>query len=97
MNRAGVGKIVRLTLAVITGAIAISAYAGVVGLTGGGVFGGGLLLVAWIAVELAIIKPYSWFHPTYLNTVIVVPGMSWTTSLATQTARLELRDTQLHS
>jgi hypothetical protein len=148
MNRAGVGKIVRVAAAVITGAIALSGYAGVVGLVGGGisfgdtidarlpfgslflaglallaivavpmtvasvaagrgtrygaeiVFGAGLLLVAWIAVELAFIRAYSWFHPTYLGAAIVVLGLSWlmnrTASAAAPPARLELRDTQLH-
>jgi hypothetical protein len=148
MNRAGVGKIVRVAAAVITGAIALSGYTGVVGLVGGGisfgdtidarlpfgslflaglallaivavpmtvasvaagrrtrygadiVFGAGLLLVAWIAVELAFIRAYSWFHPTYLVAAIVVLGLSWlmnrTASPAAPPATLELRDTQLH-
>ena len=123
---AGVGKIVRVAAAVITGAIALSGYTGVVGLVGGGisfgdtidarlpfpgslflaglallaivavpmtvasvaagrgtrygadiVFGAGLLLVAWIAVELAFIRAYSWFHPTHLGAAIVVLGLSW--------------------
>jgi hypothetical protein len=101
MNPAGVGKIVRVTAAVITGAIALSGYAGVVGLLGGGisfgdtidarlpivavpmtvasvaagrgmrygadiVFGAGLALVAWIAVELAFIEAYAGFiRPTW--------------------------------
>ena len=125
MSKAGGGKIVRVTSAVITGVIALSGYAGVVGLMGGGisfgdtinarlpfgslvlagaallaivavpmtvaavaagratrhspdiVFGAGLLLVAWIAVELAFIKAYSWFHPTYLVAAIVVLGLGW--------------------
>ena len=119
------GKIIRVTSAVTTGIIAFSAYAGVVGLVGGGisfgdtidarlpfgslvlagaallsivalpmtaaaiaaardtrrsadiVFGAGLLLVAWIAVELAFIKAYSWFHPTYLVAAIAVLGLGW--------------------
>jgi hypothetical protein len=148
MNPAGIGKIVRVTAAVITGAIALSAYAGVVGLLGGGisfgdtidarlpfgslflaglallaivavpmtvasiaacrglrygvdiVFGAGLALVTWIAVELAFIKAYSWFHPTYLVAAIVVLGLSWlmnrTASPVTRPAKLELQDTQLH-
>jgi hypothetical protein len=148
MNMAGLGKIVRVTSAVVTGAIALSGYAGVVGLLGGGlsfgdtinarlpfgslflaglallaivavpmtvasvaagrglrhgpdiVFGAGILLVAWIAVELAFIKAYSWFHPTYLVAAIVVLGLGWlmnrTASPAAQPARLELEDTQLH-
>jgi hypothetical protein len=147
MNMAGVGKIVRVTAAVVTGAIALSGYAGVVGLLGGGisfgdtidarlpfgslflaglallaivavpmtvasvaagrgmrygadiVFGAGLLLVAWIAVELAFIKAYSWFHPTYLVAAIVVLGLSWLMNLtawpAARPARLELQDTIL--
>jgi len=36
------------------------------------VMGAGLLLVAWIAIELAFIKSYSWFHPTYLALGILV-------------------------
>ena len=148
MNTAGVNKIIRLTAALITGAIALSGYAGVVGLLGGGisfgdtidarlpfgslfvaglallaivavpmtvasvaagrgmrysadiVFGAGLVLVGWIAVELAFIKAYSWFHPTYLVAAIVVLGLSWlmkrTGSQTTWPATLELRDTQLH-
>ncbi len=148
MNTAGVNKIIRLTAALITGAIALSGYAGVVGLLGGGisfgdtidarlpfgslflaglallaivavpmtvasvaagrgmrysadiVFGAGLVLVGWIAVELAFIKAYSWFHPTYLVAAIVVLGLSWlmnrTGSQTAWPATLELRDTQLH-
>jgi hypothetical protein len=148
MNTAGVDKIIRLTAALITGAIALSGYAGVVGLLGGGisfgdtidarlpfgslfmaglallaivavpmtvasvaagrgmrysadiVFGAGLVLVGWIAVELAFIKAYSWFHPTYLVAAIVVLGLSWlmnrTGSQTAWPATLELRDTQLH-
>ena len=149
MNTAGAGKIVRVTAAAGAGAIALSGYAGVVGLMGGGisfgdaidarlpfgslflagmallaivagpmtvasvaagrgmrhaadiVFGAGLLLVAWIAVELAFIEAYSWFHPTYLLAAIVVLGLgrlvNRTASLAVQPARRELRDTQLRS
>ena len=148
MNTAGVNEIIRLTAALITGAIALSGYAGVVGLLGGGisfgdtidarlpfgslfvaglallaivavpmtvasvaagrgmrysadiVFGAGLVLVGWIAVELAFIKAYSWFHPTYLVAAIVVLGLSWlmnrTGSQTAWPATLELRDTQLH-
>jgi hypothetical protein len=148
MNTAGVNKIIRLTAALITGAIALSGYAGVVGLLGGGisfgdtidarlpfgslfvaglallaivavpmtvasvaagrgmrysadiVFGAGLVLVGWIAVELAFIKAYSWFHPTYLVAAIVVLGLSWlmnrTGSQTAWPATFELRDTQLH-
>jgi hypothetical protein len=148
MNTGGVNKIIRLTAALITGAIALSGYAGVVGLLGGGisfgdtidarlpfgslfvaglallaivavpmtvasvaagrgmrhsadiVFGAGLVLVGWIAVELAFIKAYSWFHPTYLVAAIVVLGLSWLMNRpGSQTAwpaTLEVRDTQLH-
>jgi protein-S-isoprenylcysteine O-methyltransferase Ste14 len=148
MNTAGVDKIIRLAAALITGAIALSGYAGVVGLLGGEisfgdtidarlpfgslfmaglallaivavpmtvasvaagrgmrysadiVFGAGLVLVGWIAVELAFIKAYSWFHPTYLVAAIVVLGLSWlmnrTGSQTAWPATLELRDTQLH-
>lgn len=41
------------------------------------VIGAGLLLVAWIAVELAFIKSYSWFHPTYLGLAILVLISGW--------------------
>ena len=37
MNTAGADKIVRVTAAAVTGAIALSGYAGVVGLLGGGI------------------------------------------------------------
>ena len=37
----------------------------------------GLLLVVWIGVELAFIKAYSWFHPTYLAAAVVVLGLGW--------------------
>jgi hypothetical protein len=125
VNRATTSKIVRVTSAIVTGLIALTAYGGVVGLVGGGisfgeiidarlpfgslvlagaalltivavpmtvasiaairatphsadlVFGAGLLLVVWIAVELAFIKVYSWFHPTYLVAAIVVLGLGW--------------------
>jgi hypothetical protein len=111
--------------AVLTGTIALSAYAGVVGLVGGAisfgetinarlpyqslflagmalllvvaapmtaaavaclrdlhyaselVIGAGLLLVAWIAIELAFIKSYSWFHPTYLGLAMQVLISGW--------------------
>jgi hypothetical protein len=111
--------------AVLAGVIALSAYAGAVGLVGGGisfgetinarlpygslflggiallffvalpmtvaavaalrnvrnasdiVMGAGLLLVAWIAIELAFIKSYSWFHPTYLGLGILVVLCGW--------------------
>jgi hypothetical protein len=146
MKPAGVGKIVRVTAAVITGAVALSGYAGVVGLLGGGisfgdtidgrlpfgslflaglallvivavpmtvasvaagrgvrhgadiVFGAGLALVAWIAVKLAFIEAYSWFHPTYLVAAIVVLGLGWLmkrTASPAQPARLELQGTPL--
>ena len=109
----------------LTGIIALSAYAGVVGLVGGGisfgevinarlpfhslflggvallvfvaapmtaaavaclrnlphdsefVIGAGLLLVAWIAIQLAFIKSCSWFHPTYLGPAIFVIICGW--------------------
>jgi hypothetical protein len=41
------------------------------------VFAAGLLLVVWIGVELAFIKAYSWFHPTYLAAAVVVLGLAW--------------------
>ena len=43
------------------------------------VFGAGLLLVAWIGVELAFIQVYSWFHPTYLAAAFVALGPSGAT------------------
>ena len=115
----------RIGTAILTGIIALSAYAGVVGLVGGAisfgetinarlpyqslflagmalllvvaapmtaaavacirdlryatelVIGAGLLLVAWIAVQLAFIKSYSWFHPTYLALAILVLICGW--------------------
>jgi hypothetical protein len=118
-------KIIRFTAVAVTGLIALSAYAGVVGLLGGGisfgetidarlpfgslilaglallafvavpmtiaavaaakdthrsadlVFAAGLLLVVWIGVELAFIKAYSWFHPTYLAAAVAVLGLAW--------------------
>ena len=121
MNTADGGKIIRVTATAVTGAIALSRYAGArpcwaagsrgalgarlpferlcsggygiagdrCGADGGGlgaagrsryrrrhVFGAGLLLVAWIAVEL-FIKACSWFHPTYLLAAIVVLGLGW--------------------
>ena len=114
---------IRIIAAVVTGAIALTGYAGTVGLVGGGltfgpaidarlpfqslvlaglallafvalpmtiaalaaqqdrrfsgdlVFASGLMLVLWIAVQLAFIKTYSWFHPTYLAAAIVVLGL----------------------
>jgi hypothetical protein len=131
--------------AVLTGIIAISAYAGVVGgaisfgetinarlpfhslflagialllvvaapLTAAGVacirdlryaselvIGAGLLLIAWIAVELAFIKSYSWFQPTYLGLAILVlirgfllerAGSADAQSTASQQAEPQLR------
>ena len=125
MGTTASNKIIRRTAAVGTGLIALSAYAGVVGLLGGGisfgetidarlpfgslilaglallaivavpmtiasvaaakgthhgpdlVFAAGLLLVIWIGVELAFIKAYSWFHPTYLVAAIVVLSLGW--------------------
>lgn len=141
------GRTVRVTSAAVTGLIAFSAYAGAVGLIGGGitfgdtidarlpfgslvlagaallaivaipmtvasvaggrharhgadiVFGAGLLLVGWIAVELAFIKAYSWFHPTYLVAAIVVLGLGWLMNRAASPtawqARSELPATHL--
>ena len=125
MGTTASNKIIRRIAAAVTGFIALSAYAGVVGLLGGGIsfgetidarlpFGSlilaglallaivavpmsiaavaaakgtqhgpdlvsaaGLLLVVWIGVELAFIKAYSWFHPTYLAAAIVVLGLAW--------------------
>jgi hypothetical protein len=110
----------RVASAVLAAAIAVSAYAGVVGLVGGGITFGedidqrlpwdshvlagvalllfvalpmtaaavalwrrtphsvdlleaaGVVLVVWIAVELAFIRAYSWFHPTYLLIAVAV-------------------------
>lgn len=147
MSTPGVGKIVGVSSAVVTAAIALSGYAGVVGLVGGGisfgdaidarlpfaslvlagvallvivaapmtvasvaagrgsrhgahlVFGAGLLLVAWIAVELAFIQAYSWFHPTYLVAATVVLGLGWLmdrTASVVHPTMPQLRDSQLH-
>ena len=42
------------------------------------VFAAGLMLVLWIAVQLAFIKTRtSWFHPTYLAAAIAVLGLGW--------------------
>jgi hypothetical protein len=41
------------------------------------VFASGLLLVLWIAVQLAFIQTYSWFDPTYLGAAAVVLGLAW--------------------
>ena len=116
---------VQIITAVVAGVTALSGYAGVVGLVGGGlsfgpeidarlpfdslvlagfallcfvalpmtvatvvslrpsrftndlVYGAGLLLVAWIGIELAYIKVYSWFHPTYLAVAVVVLALGW--------------------
>jgi len=144
MRTDGANKIIRVTSAVVTAAVALSAYAGVVGLIGGGisfgdtvndllpfgslfvagvalltvvgvpmtvatvaagrdvrhaadiVFGAGLLLVAWIGVELAFIQAYSWFHPTYLAVAIVVLGLAWlmnqTNPSAASSTTVELHD-----
>lgn len=63
------------------------------------VFGAGLLLIAWIAVELAFIKEYSWFHPTYLAAALVVLGLGWLmqriSSPTARQPRRQLHDTQL--
>jgi hypothetical protein len=45
--------------------------------SGDAILGSGLLLVFWIAVQLAFIKTYSWFHPTYLAAAMVVLGLGW--------------------
>ena len=147
MSKTGRGKIIRVASAVTTAVIALSGYAGVVGLMGGGisfgdtinarlpfgslalagaallvivavpmtvaaiaagrdtrhsadiVFGAGLVLVAWIAVELAYIKVYSWFHPTYLVAAIVVLGLGWlmnpVASPTARQARSELGETRV--
>jgi hypothetical protein len=110
----------RAAASAFAAAIAVSAYAGVVGLVGGGITfgdriderlpfeshvlagiallvfvavpmtaaslalwrrtpssvdlleGAGVVLVVWIAVELAFIRAYSWFHPTYLLIAVVL-------------------------
>jgi hypothetical protein len=115
----------QIATAVITGLIALSAYAGVIGLISGWlsfgetinarlpfdslflagiallffvaapmtvaavaslrglryasdiVVGAGLLLIAWIAIELAFIKSYAWFHPTYLAVGVLVVLCGW--------------------
>jgi hypothetical protein len=120
--------------AALTGIIALSAYAGVVGLVGGAisfgetikawlpyhglflagmalllvvaapmtaaavacirdlryaselVIGACLLLVAWIAMELAFIKSYSWFDPTYLLLAILVMICGWLLERADRTS-----------
>ena len=125
MGTTASNKIIRVTAAAMTGLIALSAYAGAVGLLGGGIsfgdtidarlpfdslllaglallaivavpmtlaaiaavkgtphsrdllFAAGLLLVVWIGVELAFIKAYSWFHPTYLAAAVMVLGLGW--------------------
>ena len=125
MGTTASNKIIRYTAAAVTGLIALSAYAGTVGLLGGGIsfaetidarlpfgslilaglallaivavpmtiaavaaakdthhspdlaFAAGLLLVVWIGVELAFIKAYSWFHPTYLAAAVAVLGLGW--------------------
>jgi len=125
MADTSIRRAVRLTAAIITGGIALTGFAGVVGLIGGGlsfgaeintrlpfgslvlaglallvvvavpmtiaavaagrqhpasgdlVFASGFLLVVWIAVQLAFIREYSWFHPTYLGAAVVVLGLGW--------------------
>jgi hypothetical protein len=125
MRDTPIRRVVRLTAAMVTGGIALTGFAGVVGLIGGGlsfgaeintrlpfgslvlaglallvfvaipmtiaavaaerrhatsgdlVFASGLLLVMWIAVQLAFIQAYSWFHPTYLGAAVVVLGLGW--------------------
>jgi hypothetical protein len=115
----------QIATAILTGLIALSAYAGVVGLIGGWisfgetinarlpydslflagiallffvaapmtvaavaslrglryasdiVVGAALLLIAWIAIELAFIKSYAWFHPTYLAVGVLVVLCGW--------------------
>jgi hypothetical protein len=118
-------KLIRIISVIVTAGIALTGFAGVVGLIGGGltfgpainarlpfgslilaglallvfvavpmtiaaltagrdtpssgdvVFASGLLLVLWIAVQLAFIQTYSWFHPTYLGAAAVVLGLAW--------------------
>ena len=125
MKPTSTSRVIRIIAAVLTGGIALTGYAGMVGLIGGGlsfgpvidarlpfqslvlaglallvfvavpmtiaalaaqhdhrlcgdlVFASGLLLVIWIALELAFIQTYSWFHPTYLTAAVVVLGLGW--------------------
>ena len=125
MSTAGRTRTLQIITGVVTGATALSGFAGVVGLLGGGlsfgpqidarlpfdslalagiallcfvavpmtiaavtsfrpgrhtndfVFGSGVLMVAWIGVELAYIKVYSWFHPTYLAVAFLVLALGW--------------------
>ena len=125
MNQSRPVWVIRLATVAVTGLLAASAYAGAVGLLGGGlsfgeiinlrlpfgslglagvalliivagpmtvaavavargtrrscdlVFAAGLLLVAWIGIQLAFIQVYSWFHPTYLAAACVVLGLGW--------------------
>ena len=125
MEHRSIGKLIRITSAVVTGGIALTGFAGVIGLIGGGlsfgsainarlpfgslvlaglallvfvpvpmtiaavaavydnrytsnlVFASGLLLVLWIAVQLAFIRTYSWFQPAYLGAAVVVLGLAW--------------------
>ena len=60
------------------------------------VFGAGLLLVAWIGVELAYIKIYSWFHPTYLVVAVVVLALGWALERLSQRARSSLDVVEPH-
>ncbi|HEY5846111.1 MAG TPA: hypothetical protein VIT42_04890 [Microlunatus sp.] len=125
VNQSRPVRVIRLATVGVTGLLAASAYAGAVGLLGGGlsfgesinvrlpfgslglaglallmivagpmtvaavavargarrscdlVFAAGLLLVAWIGIQLAFIQVYSWFHPTYLAAAFVVLGLGW--------------------
>ena len=43
----------------------------------GAVFAAGLLLVAWIGIQLAFIQAYSWFQPAYLGIALVVLVLGW--------------------
>jgi hypothetical protein len=131
-------RLLQIATTLITGLIALSAYAGFVGLVGGWisfgesinarlpygslflagivllffvaapmtvaavialrgllhasdiVVGAGLLLVAWIAIELAFIRSYAWFHPTSLALGVLVVLCGW---LLGRADRPELRST----
>jgi hypothetical protein len=41
------------------------------------VFGAGVLLVAWVAVETAYLDAYAWFHPAYLGVAALVLSLAW--------------------
>ena len=136
---------VQLITAVVTGAAALSGYAGAVGLIGGGlsfgptinarlpfdslvlagfallcfvalpmtvaavasarstrhsadlVFAAGQLLVAWIGVQLAYIKTYSWFHPTYLAIAFIVLTLGWLLTRPFHSATASAPDGPVHS